>query len=150
MDEKIVNPFTQNKKVDWAKKAQNRLSESKNDETGKKEDINKKIADKKNQNLDLNIEKNSKKSNTVERVAKSFKIYPGKISRDFDKRVNKLQVYFDDLDYDKNYVDSGKYMMFLMSFAEKFDLYELYKEVDLDGELNLSLEEVKEFLKNKK
>ncbi|MEC8220814.1 MAG: hypothetical protein VX028_01975 [Nanoarchaeota archaeon] len=89
------------------------------------------------------------RSSSVERVAKSFKIYPGKISRNFDKRVNKLQVHFDDLDYEKNYVDAGKYMMFLMSFAEKYSLYELYSETDKEGNFELDDSKVKEFLKEK-
>ncbi|MCA9459604.1 MAG: hypothetical protein KC550_03580 [Nanoarchaeota archaeon] len=175
MDEKIINPFAQNKKTNWAKKAQNRLSESRikdvqnsefetkenknnskddnnNNNTEVKEEIKNKTSIKiENKKLNVNKKQCKKTKNiNVERVAKSFKIYPGKISRDFDKRVNKLQVHFDDLDFNKNYVDSGKYMMFLMSFAEKFDLYELYKEVENDGEISLTLNEVKKFFENKK
>ena len=129
MSDDIINPFKE--KTNWAKKAQNRLKKIEGDNGEKKE-------------VKTETKKEKKKIN---RVAKSFKIYPGEISRVFDKRVNKLQVHFDDLDMPKNYVDSGKYLMFLMQFAEKFKIYELYKEVDVDGNLNLELDEVKEFIK---
>ncbi len=122
----IRDPFKQT--TNWAKKAEERLIEKPTTPTPIKES---------------NYEK------PIERVAKSFKIYPGDISRDFDKRVNKLQVHFDDLDYEKNYVDSGKYMMFLMSFAEKYGIYELYTEIDTKGEFELDENKVKEFLENK-
>lgn len=121
MKENIVNPFEQTKKINWAKKA--------------KEKINKQ------ENLPKNTIKNK-----VTRIAKSFKIFPGEISRNFDKRVNKMQVKFDDLNYQKNHVDSGKYIMFLMAFAEKFELYELYEEVNSKGELKITEEEIKKIL----
>jgi arginyl-tRNA synthetase len=116
MKETIINPFKQAKKTDWAKKAQDRLVKAKE----KKEKIKP-------------IKKNSK----IKRVAKSFKVYPGNLTRDFDKRINKMQVTFDDLDYDKDYVDSGKYLMFIMAFAEKYRLYELYTQVDENGNFEL-------------
>jgi isocitrate/isopropylmalate dehydrogenase len=119
----IRDPFK--KTTNWAKKAEERLTSEK---------IEKKT-----------VPKNKARENKpIERVAKSFKIYPGKISRNFDKRVNKLQVHYDDLDYDKNYVDAGKYMMFLMSFAEKYNLHELYSEVDKEGKFELDSKKVKE------
>lgn len=126
MEQKIRDPFKQT--TNWAKKAEQRTKSE------AQEDIK---------------AKNKVKEKPQERVAKSFKIFPGKISRDFDKRVNKLQVHFDDLDYEKNYVDAGKYMMFLMSFAEKYSLYELYSETDKDGTFELEDKQVKEFLKDK-
>ncbi len=126
MEQKIRDPFKQT--TNWAKKAEQRTKSE------AQEDIK---------------AKNQVKKKPQERVAKSFKIFPGKISRDFDKRVNKLQVHFDDLDYEKNYVDAGKYMMFLMSFAEKYSLYELYSETDKDGTFELEDKQVKEFLKDK-
>lgn len=132
----IINPFKQAKKTDWAKKAEQRLTKSK-EETK----ISNKILEKKPQ-----ITQN--KSKNITRTAKSFKIYTGEISRTFDKRVNKMQVYFDDKNMPKDFVDSGKYIMFLMSFAEKFKLYELYREVGEKGELDLSEKEVLEFFSN--
>lgn len=137
----IVNPFAQAKKTNWAKKTQERLK------TKVENDVSSKNIGETEKNISKNL-KASKKNSSVERVAKSFKIYPGKISRDFDKRVNKLQVHFDDMDFDKNYVDAGKYMMFLMSFAEKFKIYDLYKEVDSSGSFDVSLDEVKKHFKN--
>jgi len=128
MENNIINPFKN--KTNWAKKAENRL---------KKNNIEIKENSK-------NISINKNKKEKVKRVAKSFKVYFGPITRNFDKRVNKLQVYFDDLDYDKNYVDSGKYIMFLMQFAEKFKIYELYKNVDHQGNLDLKLDEIKKFI----
>lgn len=123
MENKIRDPFK--KTTNWANLATKRVEKS----------------DKKNE----------RKSNEkpLSRVAKSFKIYPGKISRTFDKRVNKLQVHYDDLDHEKNYVDAGKYMMFLMSFAEKYELHELYSEVDKNGDFDLESKKVKEFLDKK-
>ena len=89
-------------------------------------------------------------NNTTQiRIAKSFKVYKGEITRNFDKRVNKLQVHFDDLDYDKNYVDSGKYIMFLMAFAEKYKLYELYTQTNENGEIEIEEEKIKKFMKTK-
>lgn len=129
----IINPFNQIKKTNWAKKAEERLTNSKDESRSSKSNIVEKPIEIKN------------KSKNIERVAKSFKIYQGEIPRAFDKRVNKMQVYFDDLDKPKEYVDSGKYIMFLMSFAEKFGLHELYREVSEKGELDLSKREVKEF-----
>lgn len=122
----IRDPFK--KTTNWAKKAEQR-SEKNETKTPVRQD--------------------SGENKRLERVAKSFKIYPGKISRTFDKRVNKLQVHFDDLDHEKNYVDAGKYMMFLMSFAEKYSLYELYSETDKEGNFELDDSKVKEFLKEK-
>lgn len=127
----IINPFQQAKKTDWAKKAQQRLVKSR---------------EVKEESKPVKQSLPEKKKKKVERVAKSFKIFPGKISRDFDKRVNKMQVHFDDLDYEKNYVDSGKYMMFLMAFAEKYELYDLYTEVSADCEFELDENRLKEFL----
>lgn len=139
MSENIINPFNQIKKTNWAKKAEQRLSNSRDEviEREVKEPIKFKIEE-------------SKPSKTIVRVAKSFKIYPGQIPRAFDKRVNKMQVYFDDLNKPKDYVDSGKYMMFLMSFAEKFGVHELYREVNENGEIELSEKEIKEFFNQKK
>jgi arginyl-tRNA synthetase len=122
MTNTIRDPFKQT--TNWAKKAEERL-------------------DSKEEKVINNTSKIPNKP--IERVAKSFKIYPGKISRDFDKRVNKLQVHFDDLDYKKNYVDAGKYMMFLMSFAEKYNLHKLYSEVDKKGSFEVDEKKLKEF-----
>jgi hypothetical protein len=123
----IINPFNQVKKTNWAKKAEERLVNTESKKVNlNKTDINKK---------------------QIKRIAKSFKIYPGKISRDFDKRVNKLQVQFDELDYEKDYVDSGKYIMFLMSFAERYSLYDLYQKTDEEGNFEIDKEKLKEFAK---
>ena len=119
----IHNPFKQSKKLDWAKKAQEKH----------KEIITKTTP----------IKKNIK----IERIAKSFKVYKsGDIIKNFDKRVNKLQVVFDDLDMPKDYVDSGKYLMFLMQFAEKYNIYELYSEVNTNGEFTIDSKKLKEFI----
>lgn len=129
----IINPFKEVKK-DWAKKSQERIISAKID--NKEEKI---------ENISASVKEKpaSEKNNKAKiRVAKSFKIYPGKLSRDFDKRVNKLQVKFDDLGFDKNYVDSGKYMMFLMALAEKYELYDLYSEVDENGEFFINKDEI--------
>lgn len=133
MSNEIINPFKQVKKTDWAKKAQERFKENK---TEIKTIVQTKTSSKK---------KEVKKS--IKRVAKSFKVYPGDISKIFDKRVNKLQVHFDDLDYDKDFVDSGKYIMFLMSLAEKYKLYELYDTVDEKGNLNIDMKKLEKLFK---
>jgi arginyl-tRNA synthetase len=125
MENNIRDPFK--KTTNWAKKAEERLEET--------------------PKSTIKESTQTKKVKPLERVAKSFKIYPGKISRDFDKRVNKLQVHFDDLDYDKNYVDAGKYMMFLMSFAEKYNLHELYSETNSKGEFSVDEKKLKELFK---
>lgn len=132
MNDIKVNPFNNMKKTNWAKKAQDRLNTENQREVKeeKKERKNSKVTKIKNKSR-------------IERVAKSFKVYPGKIPRDFDKRVNKLQVHFDDLDMDKDYVDSGKYIMFLMSLAEKYKLYELYTNVSENGDVIVDGEKLK-------
>ena len=123
----IRNPF-KDKKTNWAELANKRVD---------------------NQNDKKPISPiTNHQSESLVRVAKSFKVYKGKLTRDFDKRVNKLQVHFDDLDYDKNYVDSGKYIMFLMAIAEKYKLYDLYKEVNGEGDIEIKENELKEFFKN--
>lgn len=161
MVEDIINPFKQTKKVDWAKKNKERLIEakSKSDNNNQTENTNNVVIDKpsviqqpiisnkdnvpkKTIKTKKNIELKKNENGTPIRIAKSFKIYPGQISRDFDKRVNKLQVKFDDLEYEKNFVDSGKYMMFLMSFAEKFDLHELYKTTNHLGDFEINKQEI--------
>lgn len=115
--EQKINPFNELKKpINWAQKA--------------------------NDKIKLNNIK--KEKNT--RVAKSFKVYPGELIRNFDKRINKLQVYFDDKDYQKNYVDSGKYIMFLMALSEKFKLYELYQETNKIGQIDINNEDFKNFI----
>lgn len=122
-----INPFNDLKKpINWAQKANQKINE--NNESQKKP---------------------TKINNKVNRVAKSFKVYPGEIIRNFDKRVNKLQVHFDDLDYDKNYVDSGKYLMFLMKLSEEFELFELYDEVNIEGNFNLDKKKFLEFIEKK-
>ena len=141
MTDEIINPF-KNKKTDWVKLSQRRFEDKKeyveienkkqNDNTKKSGNVSKPSKP---------VLKESKKE--IKRVAKSFKIYPGEISRNFDKRVNKMQVKFDDLGFDKNYVDSGKYMMFLMSLSEKYNLHELYSEVDEKGNINIDEKELK-------
>lgn len=113
MNEEIINPFKQ-QKTNWAQKSKERLIQP----------------------------KKAKKQNTQTRVAKSFKIYKGTMTRTFDKRVNKMQVHFDDLDYSKNHIDSGKYIMFLMAFAEKYKLYNLYKEVDGNGNIEVPKQDI--------
>lgn len=134
MTEKI-NPFNDLKKpVNWAQKANSRINENSNQKT----EENKKISNNENS------KNNKNKAKT--RVAKSFKVYPGNLIRNFDKRVNKLQVHFDDKDFEKNFVDSGKYIMFLMSLSEKFELFELYEEVSENGEIKISKEEFKAFI----
>lgn len=132
MAEKI-NPFNDLKKpINWAQKANDKISNSNNLKNN------------------FYIKKNSESENKTKlRVAKSFKVFPGNIIRNYDKRINKLQVFFDDKNYDKNYVDSGKYLMFLMGLAEKFELFELYEEVDENGNLNLDLKKFKEFINKK-
>ena len=132
--EKIVNPFN-DMKTNWAKKAQEKHI-STTIKVEKKSEIKKQT--------------NSIKKKEIKRVPKSFKIYPGKIPKDFDKRVNKLQVYFDDLDFEKDYVDSGKYIMFLMAFAEKYSLYDLYSQVDENGNFELEKQKLKKFIENLK
>ena len=117
MAQNMRNPFENQVKTDWTKKVEKKLDP---------------------------IQKETKPK---ERVAKSFKIYKGEIARSFDKRVNKMQVHFDDKDYQKNYVDSGKYIMFLMAFAEKYRLYELYSEVSENGKFDIGDKELKEFIK---
>ncbi len=126
MENTIENPFKN--RTNWANKTREKL--------------------KKRNNEIINDGSNLKPKSKTNRIAKSFKIYPGNISRTFDKRVNKLQVHFDDLDYEKNYVDSGKYIMFLMQFAEKFRIFELYKEVNEDGELDIESKKVKDHFNN--
>lgn len=128
----VINPFNQVKKTNWAKKAEERL------------------VSKKDEKSNLPVNKNNSQNKQIRRVAKSFKIYPGKISRDFDKRVNKLQVHFDELDYEKDYVDSGKYIMFLMAFAEKYSLYDLYSKVEENGNFTVDDNKLKEFRNNLK
>ena len=131
----IIDPFKQKKKTDWASMVKKRIERDEGaDSHANSEDP-----------VYQKTEKTSSKEKGKRRVAKSFKIYPGKISKDFDKRVNKMQVYFDDLDFDKNYVDSGKYVMFLMAFAEKYKVYELYEEVLENGEINVDKDKLKEF-----
>lgn len=120
MTENIINPFKQTKKVDWTKKNVQRLQKA-NEEVKEIKQIS---------------------SEKIKRMPKSFKIYPGNISREFDKRINKMQVKFDDLEYEKDYVDSGKYIMFLMSFAEKYELFELYSPVDKDGNFTLDKQKI--------
>ena len=120
MSDEIINPFKETK-VDWAKKSRERIFDKNKEE----------------------LPRNTKNSERKEyRVAKSFKIFKGRLSRDFDKRVKRMQVKYDDLDYEKDYTDAGKYIMFLMAFAEKYKLYELYKPVDGDGEIEMDRQEV--------
>ncbi len=131
MADEIVNPFKHVKKVDWAKKAQDKLKER----------------EKEPKNEAVKPQKKAIKtsSNKVKRIPKSFKIYPGNISRSFDKRVNRLQVKFDELDFEKDYVDSGKYIMFLMVFAEKYGLYDLYTQIDSEGNFEVDKKKLKAF-----
>lgn len=135
MSDEIINPFKQIKKTDWSKKSSQRLNNLKSERVVKKTQITSKPIKK-------IVEKPVKKEK-IHRIAKSFKIYPGEIGRDFDKRINKLQVHFDDLDFDKEYVDSGKYLMFIMAFAEKYKLYDLYEDVNEKGELSISKDKLK-------
>ena len=133
----IVNPFEQRKKkIDWTKQAKEKYS-AKNESLQVNSDFSK---------AEKNV-KNNKTENKVKRVTKSFKVYSGLITREFDKRVNKLQVKFDDLNYNKDYVDSGKYIMFLMALAEKAELYNFYCEVNEKGELEINKEEILKRLK---
>jgi len=143
-----VNPFNNMKKTNWAKKAQDRLNVENQNESEEREKRGENGEKRDERMRSERGDKNSKLSNPksqshISRVAKSFKVYPGKIPRDFDKRVNKLQVHFDDLDMPKDYVDSGKYMMFLMSLAEKYKLYELYTTVSENGDFSVDEEELK-------
>lgn len=141
MNDEIVNPFKE--KTNWVKKANERVKPNNN---VKLDNFIEKNNSNKNQ-----IKINSKKNNIkVQRVAKSFKIFPGDIPRKFDKRINKLQVYFDDLDYKKDYVDSGKYIMFLMELAEKYELYKLYSEIKVGDELNIDKKILLDLLKKEK
>ncbi|MFW6285909.1 MAG: hypothetical protein ACOC16_01940 [Nanoarchaeota archaeon] len=127
MSDEIINPFKQNINKNWVKKTNQRFSN----------------VTKKNQNKKKQIENKDKT-----RIAKSFKIYKGTLARDFDKRVTKLQVKFDDLDFEKNYVDSGKYIMFLMAFAEKYKLYELFQPTNGNGDINIEKEKLLKYFKN--
>ena len=138
----IVNPFKQAKKIDWSKKTEERLVNAKESEKEVVQQSNGRQSE-----LGEGIGAEGKKKKAEIRVTKSFKVYPGRISREFEKRVNKLQVKFDDLDYDKTFVDSGKYLMFLMDFAEKFAIYELYTEPDTEGRIVLDKEKVIEHMK---
>lgn len=149
MSNDIINPFKQKKKVDWAKISRDKLNAVENKKS-KKQDVESPAGVAINRDMGKlgklskpdNQSKPSKPVKPKERVAKSFKIYKGDLSRKFDKRVNKMQVYFDDKDFDKNYVDSGKYIMFLMAFSEKYGLYDLYREVDGSGAINVSKQEI--------
>lgn len=132
----IVNPFNNVKKTNWAKKAHDRINSSENSQK-----TNETRMSSKPSNL-------GKPKKTLKRVAKSFKIYPGSLSREFDKRVKKMQVHFDDLNFEKDYVDSGKYIMFLMAFAEQTNLWELYTSVSESGKLELDKENLKKYLEN--
>jgi hypothetical protein len=129
MSEDIINPFKQSKNINWAQKSKERLYERKEREHNKAKPV-----------ASSQISKD--KGKPQERVAKSFKIYKGSLSRTFDKRVKKMQVKYDDLDYEKDYVDSGKYVMFLMAFAEECKLYDLYKRVDGDGNITIDKQEI--------
>ena len=122
----MSNPFKEIKRTNWAKKTQDKLIKNENNNVNNSNDNFTKTIKSKIKKEPISSTSNIK----IKRVAKSFKIFPGKVVRDFDKRINKLQVHFDDLDFDKTYIDSGKYLMFLMSFAEKYGIYELYKNVD--------------------
>jgi len=150
MNKEIVNPFKQTKITDWAKKAQNRFKEeiiTNNESNILKNNSNIISSNKLNNSKNFEIKKNNNKNNLnnkkIERVSKSFKIYKCDLAKKFDKRVNKLQVKFDDLDYEKNYVDSGKYIMFLMALSEEFKLYDLYEEISLDCKININKNKIK-------
>ncbi|MDA3855734.1 MAG: hypothetical protein PF569_05720 [Candidatus Woesearchaeota archaeon] len=130
MSNEIINPFKQVKKTDWSKKSNERLNNLKTNKVVEKTKFTGKPSLGK---LEKPLEKEK-----IQRIAKSFKIYPGDIGRDFDKRINKMQVHFDDLDFDKDYVDSGKYLMFIMAFAEKYKLYELYEDINDRSDLDIS------------
>ena len=136
-NKEVINPFKQNKKTNWAMKSQNKFRES-----HKTEDVKKNIVKEKEVLKTREVK--------LKRVSKSFKIYPGDISKKFDKRVNKLQVEFDELDFDKNYIDSGKYLMFLMAFAEEYGIYKLYSNVDKEGKFKIDKDKIKELVKKLK
>lgn len=140
MNKKIINPFKQTP-TNWAAVAENRFSTKQ----AQKETTSPLSQEQTQTPQTTKTTNNNNSTKTKARIAKSFKIYPGTLSRNFDKRINKLQVHFDDLDFPKDYVDSGKYLMFLMAFAEKYKLYELYREVDKNFEITISQEELDKF-----
>ena len=80
---------------------------------------------------------------------KGFKLYE-KIIGIFVKRVNVENIKYLDNGMPKNYFNESSYMMFLLQFAEKYELYELFRHVDeYDGELLISNQEVKEHINKK-
>ncbi|MCA9486264.1 hypothetical protein H6501_04960 [Candidatus Woesearchaeota archaeon] len=127
MSEEVQNPFELKKSTtNWADMAKKRLEQGNSEQTEKTQKTG---------------------SSSKPRVAKSFKIFPGDLSRAFDKRVNKMQVHFDDEGKEKNFVDSGKYVMFLMAFAERYGVWDMYTEVDGSGDISLDAEKLKDFAK---
>jgi len=134
----ISNPFKENK-VNWAKKAENKYARDSTVSKAQSSSVNKKV---KSSGF---TGKPKVKSPKIKRVAKSFKVYGGDIVRKFDRRVSLLEMDFSDLGFDKNFVDSGQYIMFLMSFAEKYGLYDLYSKVDGKGNFEIDSKKLEVF-----
>lgn len=89
------------------------------------------------------------KSNKVVRKTFGCRIYMGKIDKTFDNDFNKLKIEMIKSGKLENPEDfkTGDYLMFILSFANKYNLKDLYVDVDTEGHFDLDKKKLEEHFK---